>query len=111
MSDFFQTGAIATLHRLGNGNIARLEGDLENFSLETPMALVLPCHIKEMGTPALDGILSVLKKVTYIKQIVVGIDGATPREWKKAQRLFRRLPQRPTLLWNSSPGMQDLFRK
>jgi glucosyl-3-phosphoglycerate synthase len=111
VSDFFQTGAIATLHRLGQVNLDQLEQHLENFSLETPMALVLPCHIKEMGTPALDGIISELKKVTYIKQIVVGIDGAGVREWGKAKRFFRRLPQRPTLLWNSGPRMQGLFRK
>ena len=111
MSDFFQTGAIATLHRLGPVRLEELETNLENFSLETPMALVLPCHIKEMGTPALNGILSVLKKVTYIKQIVVGIDGAGVREWQKARRFFRRLPQRPTLLWNNGPGMQGLFRQ
>ena len=111
MSDFFQTGAIATLHRLGQVNLEQIEEHLENFSLETPMALVLPCHIKEMGTPALDGIISELKKVTYIKQIVVGIDGAGVREWGKAKRFFRRLPQRPTLLRNSGPRMQALFRK
>src|SRR5580765_1169596 len=111
MSDFFQTGAMATLHRLGQVKIEELETELENFSLETPMALVLPCHIKEMGTPALNGILSVLTKVTYIKQMVIGIDGAGVREWHKARRFFHRLPQRPTLLWNNGPGMQALFRK
>ena len=111
MSDFFQTGAIATLHRLGQPKLEQLEKQLEDYSLETPMALVLPCHIKEMGTVALDGILSVLKKVTYLKQIVVGIDGASLREWRKIQRVFRRLPQRPMLLWNNGPRMQELFRK
>ena len=110
MSDFFQTGAIATLHRLGRVKVERLEEELEHFSLETPMALVLPCHIKEMGTPALDGILGALKKVTYLKQIVVGVDGADPREWRKARRLFGQLPQRPTLLWNDGPRIQALLR-
>src|SRR5580765_5359190 len=86
MSDFFQTGAIATLHRLGNVKIEKLETELENFSLETPMALVLPCHIKEMGTPALNAITGALKRVTYLKQIVVGVDGANAREWRKARR-------------------------
>src|SRR5688572_20785869 len=72
MSDFFQTGAIATLHRLGQPDVLRLERELEKFSEETPMALVLPCHIREVGTPALNRILRELKGVTYIKQIVVG---------------------------------------
>ena len=94
MSDFFQTGAIATLHRLGRPNVQRLEQELERFSEETPIALVLPCHVKELGTQALRLIVRELKDVTYIKQIVVGIDGATARrDFAKARRFFRQLPQ------------------
>ena len=112
MSDFFQTGAIATLHRLGRDNVSQLEQELEKYSLETPMALVLPCHIKEIGTRALKLILRELKGVTYIKQIVVGIDGATrARDFRKARTCFRQLPQRPTLLWNDGPRVQQLYKK
>jgi len=112
MADFFQTGHIATLHRLGRPNIQQLELQLESFSLETPIALVLPCHIRELGTPALNVIVRELKAVTYIKQIVVGIDGAVrPAEWRKARRFFRQLPQRPTLLWNDGSRMTALFNK
>jgi len=112
MSDFFQTGAIATLHRLGRDNVKQLEQELERYSLETPMALVLPCHIKEIGTRALKLILRELKGVTYIKQIVVGIDGAThARDFRKARTCFRQLPQRPTLLWNDGPRVQHLYKK
>jgi len=71
MSDFFQTGAIATLHRLGQSNVRQLEQKLQEFSLETPVALVLPCHVKELGTQALKLIVRELKNVTYLKQIVV----------------------------------------
>jgi glucosyl-3-phosphoglycerate synthase len=112
MADFFQTGAVATLHLLGQPNVNRLEQELENFSLETPMALVLPCHIKELGSKALRLIIRELRSVTYIKQIVVGIDGATRlRDFHKACTVFRQLPQRPTLLWNDGPRMQALFKK
>jgi glucosyl-3-phosphoglycerate synthase len=112
MSDFFQTGAVATLHRLGHGQVARLEHELESFSMETPMALVLPCHIKELGSKALNLIARELKSVTYIKQIVVGIDGATrARDFINARRFFRQLPQRPTLLWNDGPHMKALYQK
>lgn len=112
MPDFFQTGAIATLHRLGKPDVARMESELERFSEETPIALVLPCHIRELGTPALRGILRELKNITYFKQIVVGIDGATRRrEFGKARTFFRQLPQRPLLLWNDGPRMQKLFQK
>jgi glucosyl-3-phosphoglycerate synthase len=112
MADFFQTGAIATLHRLGQPRVARMETELENFSLETPIALILPCHVRELGTVALRRIVRELKSVTYIRQIVVGIDGATrAREWRKARTFFRQLPQRPMLLWNDGPRMQRLFQK
>lgn len=111
MADFFQTGAIATLHRLGRPDVGRMEEELENFSVETPMALVLPCHVKELSTPALHGIIRELRKVTYIKQIVVGVDAATARQWHKARRMFRQLPQRPVLLWNDGPRMRALLEK
>lgn len=111
MSDFFQTGAVATLHRLGAPDLPRLERELGQFAEETPIALVLPCHIREVGTRALRVIARELKHVSYLSQIVVGIDGANLRSWKKARRFFAQLPQKPTLLWNDGPRMQQLFKK
>jgi glucosyl-3-phosphoglycerate synthase len=111
MSDFFQTGAIATLHRLGKPDVARLERQLVEFSDEAPIALVLPCHVRELGTKALRGILRELRNVPYLRQIIVGIDGASAREWRRAQRLFGTLPQKPVLLWNDGPRMKALFHK
>jgi glucosyl-3-phosphoglycerate synthase len=113
MSDFFQTGAIATLHRLGpkSTTLARMELEIGEFARETPIALVLPCHIREVGTKALRLIARELKNVPYLSQIVVGIDGATLRGWRKAKRFFSQLPQKPNLLWNDGPRMQHLFKK
>jgi glucosyl-3-phosphoglycerate synthase len=111
MSDFFQTGAVATLHRLGPTDIPRMEAELAEFAQETPMALVLPCHARELGTKALRGIARELRGVRYLKQIIVGLDGASAKEWRRAKRFFSVLPQKPMLLWNSGPRMQALFRK
>jgi glucosyl-3-phosphoglycerate synthase len=112
MSDFFQTGAVATLHRLGQPNVQRLERELLQFAEETPIALVLPCHVKELGTKALRLILRELRGVKYLRQIVVGIDGATRlRDWKKARTFFGHLPQKPMLLWNDGPRMSKLFER
>ena len=94
MADFFQTGAIATLHRLGKPNVDRLERELIEYKQETPIALILPCHIKQMGTPALRRIVKELSQVKYLAQIVVGIDRAAKREWEKARRFFSQLPQK-----------------
>ncbi len=102
---------MATLHRLGKPNIARLEADLHEFSKQTPIALVLPCHVRELGTKALRGILRELKNVTYIRQIVVGIDGANAANWKRAKSTFSQLPQNPVLLWNDGPRMKRLLEQ
>jgi glucosyl-3-phosphoglycerate synthase len=112
MADFFQTGAIATLHRLGRTDQARLDRELITFAEESPIALVLPCHVRELGTQALRGIVRELKHVPYLKQIVVGVDGATrKRDWRRARQVFRQLPQQPVLLWNDGPRMTALFKK
>lgn len=112
MADFFQTGAIATLHRLGHSDLSRLEADLVRFAEESPIALVLPCHVRELGTQALRLIVRELKSVPYLKQVIVGVDGATRRrDWLRARRVFASLPQKPVLLWNDGPRMQALYRK
>jgi hypothetical protein len=76
-----------------------------------PIGLVLPCHIKEVGSKALKNIIKELKQVKYIKQIVVGIDGANLREFKKAKKTFSALPQNTSLLWNDGPKIQRLYKK
>ena len=112
MSDFFQTGAIATLHRLGRPDVTRMERELVEFGQETPIALVLPCHIRELGTKALKTIARELRGVPYLKQIVVGIDGARSlRDWKKARSFFGHLPQKPRLLGNDGPRISALLEK
>ena len=111
MGDFFQTGAITTLHRLGPPNVARLEAELCALSTETPIALVLPCHVRELGTPALERILSELSGAKYLRQIVVGIDGAdTAAKWNRARKIFGILPQETVLLWNDGPRISHLLR-
>jgi len=72
----------------------------------------LPCHIKELGTRALARIVRELKNVSYLKQIVVGIDGATrAADFQRACKFFAQLPQRPMLLWNDGPRLSALFQK
>lgn len=109
MADFFQDGSIATLHRLGAPDLERLERELVEFSAETPISLVLPCHVKEIESSALREILRELQSVRYLKQIVVGMDGADRETWLQAKKQFDQLPQRATLLWNDGPRIQKLI--
>lgn len=111
MADFFQTGAMATLHRLGAPGVERLEGELKEFVQDMPIALVLPCHIKEIGSPALRKILRELEHADYLAQVIVGIDGASSSGWREARDFFSKSRLKPTLLWNDGPNMRRLMRK
>ncbi len=102
---------MATLHRLGEPGVDRLEAQLRDFVQDMPIALVLPCHIGEIGTPALRGILRELEEVDYLRQVVVGIDGASPSDWRKARQFFAKSRHKPVLLWNDGPRMKRLIRK
>ena len=102
---------MATLHRLGNPGVERLEDQLQGFVQDMPIALVLPCHIDELGTPALRRIFRELDGVDYLKQIVIGIDGAGPSQWRRAREFFAKSRHQPTLLWNDGPNMRRLLEK
>src|ERR1041384_1268077 len=70
MSDFHQSGVITTLHRLGGSQ--RLEARLAEYTQRRPVALVLPCLYSELAGPALRNIVEQLRRVNYLREIVVG---------------------------------------
>ncbi len=48
MSDFYQTGVVATFHRLGRTELKKIEAELSWYVQERPIALVLPSLSREM---------------------------------------------------------------
>ncbi|MBI4467827.1 MAG: hypothetical protein HY650_00735 [Acidobacteria bacterium] len=98
MADFYQTGVIATLHRLAPTNLDRLESELNRYSRDRPIALVLPCLYSELEGVALPRILEELKKVRYLRQIVVSLGRANEEQFQHARSFFSGLPVRPTLI-------------
>ncbi len=110
MADFYQTGSIATLHRLGQPNLERLEKELSEHSEANPVALVLPCLYSELEGPALGGIVEHLKKVTYLNEIVIAIGRASALEFRRAKEYFKALPQDVRLVWIDGPRIQELLK-
>jgi len=113
VTDFHQTGVIATLHRLGRPGVDRLEAALRRPSAR-PIALVLPCLHTEADGPALKGIVDVLQGVTYLRQVVVSVSGTARREdFERMRRVFapvRTATGEPvTLLWASGPRLEALY--
>jgi len=111
MSDFFQNGIITTLHNLSGRPTEALHRDLQQFSAQRPMSLVLPCLYSELQHPALAEIVAQLQEVPYLSQIVIGLDRASEAEYRHALAYFSRLPQPHAVLWNDGPRMQTIHRR
>jgi glucosyl-3-phosphoglycerate synthase len=111
MADFYQTGLLATFHRLGALNLERLERDLEEFNRHRPLALVLPTTPRELDSPAIRGILANIKEVKYLDEIVITM-GRTedPAHFAQAQELFSILPQRHTIVWATGPRFLEIYK-
>ncbi len=110
MSDFYQSGIIATLHRLGEHKLEIVEQQLERFVHEQPIALVLPALYSEFERPALDGILQQLCPVRYIRQFIVTLAGTTPEQFREVQQRVAVLPSEVRVVWNDGPRVQALYR-
>ena len=111
MGDFYQTGLVATFHRLGQPKIEQLDAELADFSRQRPIALVLPSLYSELEGPALPRILDELKKVHYLAQVVVTMGRTDATQFRKARTFFAQLPHRPRLIWNDGPRLQAIYRK
>ena len=111
MSDFFQTGVVATLHRLVASGHDRLEQELSVFARNRPIALVLPALWREFEGPALPRILAELNEVPYLSQIVFTISGADAAEFEKARAMTAHLPQEVTFIWNDGPRLQGMYER
>ena len=61
MSDFYQTGMVATFHRLGTTKLDKIEEELSWYAVERPLALVLPSLYSELEGGALKKIPSDLQ--------------------------------------------------
>src|SRR3989304_4820092 len=103
MNDFFQSGDITTLHRLGSLDLEKLEAELCVFGQENPIALVLPCLYSELEGDALPRILNVIKEISYLSEIVVSLGNASSAEFSRACEFFSVLPQETRLIWPRQP--------
>jgi glucosyl-3-phosphoglycerate synthase len=110
VSDFYQVGVVATFHRLGSQNLAKLEEELSWFSHERPIALVLPSLYSELAGDALPSIVRQLKEVKYVREIVVGLALASPREYQHARKFFSELPQKTTIIWQEGPRISSIYK-
>ena len=111
MGDFYQNGFVATLHNLRARPYEELEQKLEKFSKKRPIGLIIPSLYSELSRQALKDIVSILKGIPYIDEIVIGLDRADDYQYKNALEFFAELPQHHRVLWNDGPRMQAFKKK
>lgn len=110
MADFYQTGVVATFHRLGKLNLEKIEAELSWYANERPIALVLPSLYSELEGDALKGIVRELKEVKYVREIVVALGPATEEEFRHAKNFFSVLPQKTSIIWNTGERIGKIYK-
>ena len=109
MADFYQTGMVATLHRLRQNVYPRLEADMLEFAGESRVGLVLPALYSEFESPSMENIVRELREVRFVSQIVVALARANADEFQRARSFFDGFPYPVTFLWIDSDRTQRLF--
>jgi glucosyl-3-phosphoglycerate synthase len=109
MSDFYQTGEVATLHDLDLDGLESLEHELEDYTRHRPIALILPALFSEFQGEAIRRIRDELANVRYLRQIVLALDDADTKQFAVARRFFEGLPAPVVVLWVSGKRIQRLF--
>lgn len=109
MSDFYQTGTVATLHRLQRDGLPRLEAELRSFAETNPIGLVLPALFAEFERPAMKSIVKELSQVDYLNEIVVALGRADIEQYERARDIFSRFSVPVTFIWIDSERIQKLL--
>lgn len=76
-----------------------------------PVALILPCHVQDLYSTAFERILETLSTCSYLRRIIVGLDGATEEDCANARQHLRHMPTGTLLLWQDGPRMQRLLEQ
>jgi len=105
VSDFAQTGLICTLQRLNDAHLARVETELAELALARPIALVLPCHGRDLDQPAFARLLDELHGAAFLREIVLSVNAVAPPLLGTVREKLSALPQKTVLLVNEDrPG-------
>jgi glucosyl-3-phosphoglycerate synthase len=110
MSDFYQTGVVSTLHRLGQPDLKALEAELKQHGKHRPIALILPTTFSDFQSQAFSNILKTLTGVNYLEEIVVVMNKTNAMQFMQAKKILSELPFRPKIVWGSGPRIGELYQ-
>ncbi len=93
MSDFGQTGLICTLQRLNSAHLERIETELTELAKTRPIALILPCHGRDLEQPAFARLLEELQGAHFLHEIVLSVNEVSPTARERLSAQLAELPQ------------------
>ena len=114
MADFHQD-SIATLHDLKKKSADELDNEIRIFSNERPIALVLPTIYSEIEGEAFKGILSVLKEIDYLNEIIVTLGGKrngqslTRQDFCDVKEFVSQVSGDIPVVWNTGERIEELY--
>lgn len=110
MGDFYQTGVVSTLHRLGEPNLEALEAELLQHAKHRPIALILPTTFSDFQGEAFKRILENLAGVKYLEEIVVVMNKTDTMEFRQAKKVLSEMPFKAQIVWSSGPRIGELYK-
>ncbi|MFQ5743308.1 MAG: glycosyl transferase [Acidobacteriota bacterium] len=111
MTDFYQHGSIATLHRLSTPDLDALEQSLSRYTRRRPIALVIPALYSDLVAAPMREILKTLRDVPYLQMLVVSLDQADEEHFRLTREILIDLPFDVRVVWNHGPRVQGCLKE
>ena len=109
MSDFYQSGAITTLHILGSRGYGRIEEELNEISKEVKTTLIIPALYSDFILPPMKNILEILDTISYLNRIIISIGRASKEEFELVKKAVAGHSDKIILLWMDNPDILNHF--
>lgn len=109
MADFHQLDNFTTLHNLKPDAWLQIEVELSRLVRRRPVGLVLPALYSEFENPAIHRILDELRRVQWLRRIVLVLSRADQAQYEHVCGFFDGFPAETAVLWREGPQVQDLF--
>jgi len=109
MSDFHQHGLVPTLHRIGQSDPDAMDRRLAEFARDRPAAILIPCHGRDLGTPALQGILDALRTLRFPAAIVFAVNGVPGEAAEELRAQLARFPCQTRILHCDTPELRAVL--
>jgi glucosyl-3-phosphoglycerate synthase len=111
MADFYQHGKITTLQRLRERPPEEIDEELVEITRKRDAVLLLPALFSEFETPSMPVIIEELKKVRYLRKIVLSLDRADEQQFQQVKKLMSAIPTEVDVVWHDGPRMQELYQE